>query len=77
MTGVALVYAVWLIYAGGLDYLLMTAVFYVIGLAVHVWSRREQGQPVVRGTAEWVLLAVVVVAGIWAAYGFATGSLAV
>lgn len=77
MTGVALVYAVWLIYAGGLDYLLMTAVFYVIGLAVHVWSRREQGQPVVRGTAEWVLLAVVVIAGIWAAYGFASGSLAV
>ena len=77
MTGFALVYALWLIYAGGLDYLLMTAIFYVLGLAMHAWNRREKGEPVFRSTKEWVIAGVVAVAGVAAVVGFATGMLAV
>lgn len=77
LTALASVYAIWLIYAGGLDYLLMTSVFYVVGLAVHAWARREQGRPVLAGPREWVLAALVVVAAAVAVVGFATGTLAV
>ena len=77
MTGFALVYAMWLIYAGGLDYLLMSTVFYVIGLAVHAWTRRENNRAILHGRGEWVIAGVVLLAGLAAIYGFATGSLAV
>lgn len=76
-TAVGVVYAVWLIYAGGLDYLLMTGVFYAIGLVVHAWSRREQRRRVADGTRERVLVAVVVVAAVVAVVGFTTGPLSV
>lgn len=72
-TGIATAYAVWLLYAGGLGYLLMTAMFYVLGLAVHAWRRREEGRPVLAGTRERVLAGVVVVAAVAAVHGFATG----
>lgn len=77
MTGFALVYAVWLIYAGGLTYLLMAAVFYAIGLAVHAWARREKGERVLHGAGEWVLAAVVLAAAAASIHGFATGWLTV
>lgn len=76
-TLIATVYAVWLIYAGGLAYLLMTALFYVVGLAVHAWSRREQGRAVFAGPVEWGLLALLVVAAGVALQGMTTGWLSV
>lgn len=76
-TVVATVYAVWLLYAGGLGYLLMTAMFYVVGLAVHAWSRREQGAPVLSGARELVLAGAVAAAALVALHGFVTGWLAV
>ena len=36
-------YAVWLIYAAGLEYLLMAVVLIALGLPVYVWAKREQG----------------------------------
>ena len=76
-TLIATVYAVWLIYAGGLDYLLMTALFYVVGLAIHAWSRREQRRRVFAGPVEWGLLALLVVAAAIALQGMTSGWLAV
>ena len=43
---IALGYAVWLVYAGGWQYLLMAAVFYLVGTALYVWARRESRLPV-------------------------------
>ena len=71
------VYAAWLIYAGGLGYLLMTAVFYVVGLAVHAWARREQGQPVLRGPVEMAVAAALVLVGAYALWAMVTGTLTV
>ena len=34
-------YALWLIYAAGLEYLLMAVLFLTIGIPVFIWSRRE------------------------------------
>lgn len=72
---VATVYALWLIYAGGLDYLLMTALFYAPGLAVYAWARREQGKPVLTGW-EWLVWVVMAVGFVAAVLGFREGWLA-
>ena len=34
-------YALWLIYAAGLEYLLMAVLFLTIGIPVFIWSRKE------------------------------------
>lgn len=35
-------YALWLIYAAGLDYLLMAVIFLTLGIPVFVWARKQQ-----------------------------------
>ena len=42
---VGLVYAVWLVYAGGWQYLLVAAIFYLVGTALYLWARRESRLP--------------------------------
>jgi arginine:ornithine antiporter / lysine permease len=42
--GLALAYAVWLVYAGGWQYVLVAGLFYLVGTALFVWARRETGQ---------------------------------
>ncbi len=37
------VYAIWLIYAAGLSYLLMAVVFIAAGIPIYLWARHEQG----------------------------------
>lgn len=54
----ALVYAVWLVYAGGWKYLLVAAVFYLAGTALYIWARRENRLPLFT-TAERAIVAIV------------------
>ncbi len=42
--GVALGYAVWLVYAGGWKYVLVAGIFYLVGTAFFVWARKESRQ---------------------------------
>ena len=73
---VGLAYAVWLVYAGGLEYLLIAAVFYLVGTALFVWARRESRLPTFTAP-EWVVVAVVALASVAAVVMMATGNLAV
>jgi arginine:ornithine antiporter/lysine permease len=73
---VALIYAVWLLYAGGLQYLLIAAVFYLIGTALYVWARRESKLPVFT-KAELAVVGVLAVTSAVAIALVATGHLAV
>ncbi|WP_462418310.1 basic amino acid/polyamine antiporter [Kytococcus sp. Marseille-QA3725] len=75
MAVVAAVYALWLVFAGGLDYLLMTALFYAPGLAVYAWAQKENGRPVLKSW-EWVIWGVMAVAFVAAVLGFRQGWLA-
>ena len=56
--GAALGYAVWLVYAGGWEYVLVAGLFCLVGTALFVWARMENQKPVVT-TVEKVLVAVV------------------
>lgn len=71
---IALIYAVWLVYAGGLQYVLLSALLYAPGAILFAKAKREQGQPVFTPLESLVFLAVLVGAGI-AAYGLYAGFL--
>ncbi len=60
---IALIYAIWLVIAGGLEYLLTAAVFYLVGTILYVWARREKNQPIFT-TVEWIIFGVVAVAAV-------------
>ena len=73
---VSLIYAIWLVYAGGLEYLLTGAVAYFVGSILFVWARREKGLQIFT-KVEWVIFAVVAVAAAFGLYGIVTGDIQV
>ena len=44
--GIAVIYTLFLIYAGGMKFLLLSAVLYGPGTALYIWARREQSKQV-------------------------------
>ena len=74
--GVALGYAVWLVYAGGWQYLLVAAMFYLAGTGLFFWARRESKLPVFT-RPEVLVVAVVALTSVLAAVLMATGNLSV
>ncbi len=74
--GIALVYAVWLVYAGGLEYLLTGAVAYFLGTVLFVQARRENGLAVFT-RREWIIFGIVAAAAVIGAVQIATGSIEV
>ncbi|WP_416422656.1 arginine-ornithine antiporter [Pseudomonas sp. App30] len=75
IAAVALLYAIWLLYAGGLKYLLLSALLYAPGVILFAKAKREQGQPLFTGWEKLIFAAVLVGAGL-AAYGLYSGVLA-
>lgn len=73
---IGLIYAIWLVYAGGAEYLLTGALFYFIGTVLFVWARRERRLALFT-TAEWALFAVVATAAVWAIVAIRNGDLSV
>ncbi|MGO4002324.1 MULTISPECIES: arginine-ornithine antiporter [Pseudomonas] len=71
---IALIYAVWLIYAGGLKYLLLSALLYAPGVILFAKAKRELGKPVFTNV-EKLIFAVVVIGALFAAYGLYDGFL--
>ncbi|MNP08869.1 Arginine/ornithine antiporter [compost metagenome] len=74
IAGVALVYAVWLLYAGGLKYLLLSALLYAPGVILFARAKHEQGQALFTTWEKLIFAAVLVGAGL-AAYGLYSGVL--
>ena len=71
---VAVVYSVWLLYAAGAKYLLLSALLYAPGALLYIKARRENQQPVFNNL-EKVYLVAAVAGAVWAAIGLYTGSL--
>jgi len=42
---VASVYAVWLVYAAGLDYLVLTMLLYAPGIILYKWTKKKTRSP--------------------------------
>ena len=76
IAAIAVLYTAFLIYAGGLKYLLLSLILYAPGTLLYYWTRREQGRPMFQ-PFEWVIFLVAVAgcaAGIW---GIVAGTIAV
>lgn len=74
--GVATVYTFFMIVAGGMKFLLLSAILYAPGTALYVWARREQNLQVFT-PVEWAIFALAVVGCVFAIYGLATGTITI
>lgn len=67
-------YALWLIYAAGLSYLLMAIVLIALGLPVYMWARHENNPKMPMLTdREWILASCLILIAAVAIFSFATG----
>lgn len=74
IAGIAVIYAVWLLYAGGIKYLLLSALLYAPGAILFAKAKREVGQPIFT-QIEKGIFALVVIGALVAAYGLYDGFL--
>ena len=67
-------YALWLIYAAGLNYLLMAVVIVTLGIPVYIWGRRESAPNQKPFTPRECALALAfIILSLWAIYAFTHG----
>ncbi|MPR01751.1 arginine-ornithine antiporter [Pseudomonas sp. MAFF 212408] len=71
---IALIYAIWLLYAGGTKYLLLSALLYAPGAILFAMAKRELGKPIFT-TLEKLIFGAVVIGALVAAYGLYAGFL--
>ncbi|MCF5140295.1 arginine-ornithine antiporter [Pseudomonas sp. WS 5532] len=71
---IALIYAVWLLYAGGTKYLLLSALLYAPGVILFAKAKHELGKPIFTNV-EKLIFAAVVIGALVAAYGLYAGFL--
>ncbi|MGJ7548800.1 arginine-ornithine antiporter [Pseudomonas alloputida] len=71
---IALLYAIWLLYAGGVKYLLLSALLYAPGAILFAKAKREVGQPIFTNV-EKLIFAAVVIGALVAAFGLYDGFL--
>jgi len=71
---ISTLYAVWLVYAAGIQYLLLSALLYAPGAILFAKAKRELGQPVFTGL-EKLIFAAVLIGAVIAAYGLYDGFL--
>ena len=72
IAALAVTYTVWLLYAAGVKYLLLSALLYVPGALLFAKAKRELGKPVFT-TAEKIVFAAAAVAAVVAAYALHRG----
>ena len=75
VTALASVFCLWLLYAAGLKYLLLSALLYAPGAAVYVRAKKQRAQRPFTGR-EWVILAVLLLLAAVSAVMLSTGRLA-
>jgi arginine:ornithine antiporter/lysine permease len=72
--GLATLYGIWLVYAAGLEFLLMCAILFAPGILVYAKARKEQGARVFTGL-ETIIAVLLVAAALLAAWLIWTGSI--
>jgi arginine:ornithine antiporter / lysine permease len=72
IAGIATAYTAFIIFAGGMKFLLLSAILYAPGTALYFWARREQNKRVF-SPVEWLIFAVAVIGAVVGIHGLATG----
>ncbi|MBO9513503.1 MAG: amino acid permease [Variovorax sp.] len=76
IAAVACAYTVFMIYAGGLKFILLSAILYAPGTLLYIWARREQGKQVFR-PLDWAVFLIAVLGAIVGIYGLASGRITI
>lgn len=74
--GIATVYTFFMIVAGGLKFVLLSAVLYAPGTLLYVWARREQKKQLFT-PIEWVIFAAAAIGFVIGIYSLATGAITI
>jgi arginine:ornithine antiporter/lysine permease len=74
---VAVIYTAFLIYAGGMKFVLLSAVLYGPGTLLYFWARREQTMPVFTKISDWVIFSLAIVGAVLGIYGLASGTITI
>lgn len=74
VAGIATLYVAFMIYAGGLKFLLLSSILYAPGTLLYVQVRREQNKQVLVGV-EWIVLAAAAIGCLVGIYGIASGDI--
>jgi arginine:ornithine antiporter/lysine permease len=72
----AVIYSVFLVFAGGMKFLVLSFLIYAPGTLLYLKTRREQGAQAFTG-AEWIVLAVFIIGAIYALMGLITGYISI
>ncbi len=76
IAGLAVIYSVFLVFAGGMKFLVLSFLIYAPGTLLYLKTRREQGKQVFT-MPEWILFAVFVAGALYALFGLITGYLTI
>lgn len=74
VAAVAAIYCVWLLYAAGLKYLMLSALLYAVGVGVYVIAKKQHAERAFTGQ-DWLWLAAICGLAVVAATMLATGRL--
>jgi len=68
------IYALWLIYAAGLNYLLMAVVIVALGIPFYIWARKENNpDQCAFNKIEKIVAGLFILIAVWAIYAFSRG----
>lgn len=73
----AVVYTLFMIYAGGLKFILLSAILFAPGTILYYIARREQGKAVFAKASDWVIFGGIVAAAVYCINGLATGTMVI
>jgi arginine:ornithine antiporter / lysine permease len=76
IAGLAAAYTLFMILAGGMKFVLLSAVLYGPGTILYFWARREQNLPVFT-SLEWLIFLAAAVGCVVGLYGLATGTITI
>lgn len=69
----ATIYTAFLLWAGGIKYIVLSAVLYAPGSLLYLWARREQGQKFITRPSDAAILVLAIIAALVGIYWIATG----
>jgi arginine:ornithine antiporter/lysine permease len=72
IAGLAVIYTLFLLYAAGMKFLLLSAILYGPGTVLYIWAKREQKKQLF-SAVEWVIFAVALIGAAVGIHGLATG----
>ncbi|GAA3099026.1 basic amino acid/polyamine antiporter [Rhizobium viscosum] len=73
IAAIACIYTLFMIAAGGLKFVLLSALLYAPGTLLYFWARREQNKQVFNTSVDWAIFAAAVIGCIAAIVGLSTG----